>query len=157
MSRITEDEKSFLLKKVTIMLIISIFLTCTFVLGLILGFSFNEPNKPPSSSNIYHPGFIAGLIFTSISFIINFFVLGIIIITNNWKNDEINYLKRATFGHVLIFIILGPIASLIFCIKSMNIYKSIDIDRSIDDFFPEDIKKSNSNQKDNHDREDNRN
>jgi hypothetical protein len=39
----------------------------------------------------------------------------------------------------------------------MNIYKSIDIDRSIDDFFPEDIKKSNSNQKDNHDREDNRN
>ena len=90
MSRITEDEKSFLLKKVTIMLIISIFLTCTFVLGLILGFSFNEPNKPPSSSNIYHPGFIAGLFFTVISLIINFFVLGIIMITNNWKNDEIN-------------------------------------------------------------------
>ncbi len=142
MSRMTEDEKSYLLKKIIIMLVISIFLTFTLTLGWILCFSFNKSNIPPGGDiYTYNPGFITGAFFVTISAIINFFVFGIIIITTNWKNNEVNYLKRASFGHVLIFLILGPVASLIFCIKSMNIYKSIEIDRSIDDFFPEDFER----------------
>jgi multisubunit Na+/H+ antiporter MnhG subunit len=52
------------------------------------------------------------------------FILGIIILATDWKNQEINN-NKILWG-VLTLLLLGPISSLVFSIQSRKIYKSID-------------------------------
>jgi multisubunit Na+/H+ antiporter MnhG subunit len=79
------------------------------------------------------------------------FILGIIILATDWKNEEINN-NKILWG-ILTLVLLGPIASLIFSIQSINIYKNInDILNDVEKYEKQ---KTQYDKKSNNDKEDN--
>ncbi len=122
MNQIINIKKESLMKKLSIFIILSIISICTIPLAIVLMIVIiavvDHPDYMLSPLLMIIPYFLF-----SITPLLNF-ILGIIILATDWKNEEINS-KKILWG-ILTLLLLGPIASLVFSVQSRKIYKSID-------------------------------
>ena len=122
MTKVTDNEKNSLIKKLSIFITLSIISICTIPLAIVLMTVIiavvDHPDYMLSPMLIIIP-----ILLFSITPILSF-ILGIIILATDWKNQEINN-NKILWG-VLTLLLLGPISSLVFSIQSRKIYKSID-------------------------------
>jgi len=114
MNKITNDEKISLIKKLSTIKVLAIVSLCLIPLAVIVFFF----------ANMLLLLIISWLLVTVPSIIS--FVSAIIILATDWKNKEIN--NNKTIWGILALLLLGPIASLVFSIQSLNIYKSSNDD-----------------------------
>ena len=121
MSEQIKQDNSFFVKKLQIIMILSIISIIGIPFGGILF--------------LFLPIMLAWLGWVVLSvFSIIPFILGILILATDWKNEEINN-KKILWG-ILTLLLLGPIASLVFSVQSRKIYlydDSIIVDVEDDD------------------------
>ena len=149
MTKVTDNEKNSLIKKLSIFITLSIISICTIPLAIVLMTVIiavvDHPDYMLSPMLIIIP-----ILLFSITPILSF-ILGIIILATDWKNEEINN-NKILWG-ILTLVLLGPIASLIFSIQSINIYKNInDILNDVEKYEKQ---KTQYDKKSNNDKEDN--
>ena len=149
MTKLTDDEKKYLIKKLSIIKALSIVSLC--IIPLIIIITIVIIITSITTTGFLNPFLmLIPTFFFSIISTLNL-VLGIIILATDWKNEEINN-NKILWG-ILTLVLLGPISSLIFSIQSINIYKNInDILNDVEKYEKQ---KTQYDKKSNNDKEDN--